>query len=95
MTIMNLKVKESPITKSGVARIHINKLKKLGVNAGKDIAVTRGNGSILVHIYADELIEEEMISLRPSDRKKLKVKYGDNVSVEPFIGIRDKFKSIF
>ncbi len=95
MFILNLKVKESPITKTGVARIHTTKLKQLGVNPGKDIAVSGGNGSILVHIYADDLIEEDMISLRPGDRKKLKVKFGDNVSVEPFIGIKEKLRSIF
>lgn len=91
---VKLKVKESPITKTGVARIHTNILKQLGVDPGKDLAVSRGNGSILVHIYADNLIEENMISLRPGDRNKLKVRSGDNVLVKPFLGIKDKFRSI-
>lgn len=93
--VIKLKVKESPITKTGVARIHTNILKQLGVDSGKDIAVSRGNGSILVHIYADDLIEKDMISLRPGDRKKLRVRYGDSVSVEPFISFKEKIKSVF
>jgi formylmethanofuran dehydrogenase subunit D len=93
--VINLKVKESPITKNGVARIHSEVLHKLGVDTGKNVAVSCGNGSILVHIYADNLIEKEMISLRPGDRKKLKVRSGDEVIITPFVGIKDKLKFSF
>jgi formylmethanofuran dehydrogenase subunit D len=93
--VINLKVKESPITKNGVARIHSELLQQLGVDIGKNVAVSCGNGSILVHIYADNLIEKNMISLRPGDRKKLRVRFGDEVVISPFIGIREKFKFRF
>ena len=93
--VINLKVKESPITKNGVARIHLEVLQKLGIDIGKNIAVSCGNGSILVHIYADELIEQNMISLRPGDRKKLGVRSGDEVSITPFFGITDRLKKVF
>lgn len=93
--VITLKVKESPITKNGVARIHSDILQELGVNIGKNIAVSCGNGAILVHIYADNLIEKDMISLRPGDRKKLRVRYGDEVDISPFVGIKDKLRSGF
>ena len=83
-----LKVKESPITKNGVARVHSNVLKQLGLTQGKNIAISCGNGSILVHVYADTLIEEDMISLRPGDRRKLGVKYGNKVFIKPYSGVK-------
>jgi len=89
---ISLKVKESPITKNGVARIHSDILQQLGVDIGKNVAVSCGNGAILVHIYADNLIEKNMISLRPGDRKKLRVRSGDEVVISPFVGIKEKFK---
>jgi formylmethanofuran dehydrogenase subunit D len=92
--VINLKVKESPITKNGVARIHSNVLNQLGLKTGKNVAISTGNGSILVHIYADSLIEEDMISLRPGDRKKLGVKYGDTVLIKPFSGLNKNTNDI-
>ena len=83
-----LKVKESPITKNGVARVHSNVLNQLDLTQGKNIAISCGNGSILVHVYADILIEEDMISLRPGDRRKLGVKYGNKVFIKPYSGIK-------
>jgi hypothetical protein len=89
-----LKVKESPIIRNGVARIHTKVLNKLGLTPGKNGAISCGNGSILVHIYADTLIEENMISLRPGDRKKLGVKSGENVSLSPYSSIKNKLNDI-
>ena len=89
---IRLKVKESPITKNGIARVHIDTLQKLGIQTGKNVAVSCGNGSILVHIYADDLIEKHSISLRPGDRRKLKVRSGDEVSIVPFVGIKERFR---
>lgn len=93
--VVNLKVKESPITKNGIARIHSEILQQLGMDTGKNVAVSCGNGSILVHIYADNLIERNMISLRPGDRKKLRVRAGDEVQISPFVGIKDRVKKMF
>ena len=92
---INLKVKESPITRNGVARIHTNVLNQLGLSPGKNIAISCGNGSILVHIYADNLIEEDKISIRPGDRKKLGVRSGDSVSLSQHITIKNKFNEMF
>jgi formylmethanofuran dehydrogenase subunit D len=92
---LNLVVKESPITKNGIARIHKDAIRQLGIKPGKNIAVSCGNGSVLVHVYADTLIEKDMISLRPGDRKKLRVRSGDKVSVAPHINLKNKLKSIF
>jgi formylmethanofuran dehydrogenase subunit D len=93
--VLNLVVKESPITKNGIARIHKDTIEQLGIKPGKNIAVSCGNGSILVHVYADTLIEKDMISLRPGDRKKLSVRSGDKVSITPHLKIKDRLGSIF
>ena len=89
---IRLKVKESPITKNGIARVHTDILQKLGVDTGKNVAVSCGNGSILVHIYADYMMEKNTISLRPGDRRKLRVRSGDEVSIIPFEGIKERFQ---
>ena len=65
--VSKLIVKESLISKSGVARIHENVLKQLGVDSGKSIVVSSDNGSILINVYADTLIDKNKISLRPAD----------------------------
>ena len=92
---INLKVKESPITKNGVARININVLKKLDLSAGKKIAVSCGDGSLLLHVYADNLIDEDKISIRPGDRKKLGVKSGDKVILSPHSKIKNKLNNLY
>jgi formylmethanofuran dehydrogenase subunit D len=84
LLVTKLQVKESPIEKSGVSRIHISVLKDLGVEVGNTIVVSSDNGSILVHVYADTLIEENKISLRPVDRKKLGVVGEDEVAIAPY-----------
>ncbi|UCH88702.1 MAG: hypothetical protein JSV49_10690 [Thermoplasmata archaeon] len=84
--VTKLQVKESPIAKSGVSRIHISVLENLGIEVGNTIVVSSDNGSILVHVYADTLIEENKISLRPADRKKLGVRGGYEVAIAPHKG---------
>ena len=66
-----------------MARISDNVLEKLGVDEGHSIVVSTEKKSILVTIYGDQLIEDELISLRPGDRKKLHVSKGDKVSLSP------------
>ena len=79
---IDLEVKESYIEgEDGVARINDNTLRKLGAEEGHSITVSAEKKSILVTIYGDNLIEDNLISLRPGDRKKLKVSKGDKVSL--------------
>ena len=79
---IDLEVKESFIEgEDGVARISDEILKKLGAEEGHSITVSSEEKSILITIYGDKLIEDNLISLRPGDRKKLKVSKGDKVSL--------------
>ena len=79
---VDLEVKESYIEgEDGVARISDKILKQLGAEEGHSITVSAEKKSILVTIYGDNLIEDNLISLRPGDRKKLKVSKGDKVSL--------------
>lgn len=79
---IELKVKESFIEgEDGVARINEKVLKKLNAEEGHSITVETEENSILVTIYGDNLIETNLISLRPGDRKKLEVSQGDIVKV--------------
>jgi len=79
---IDLEVKESFIEgEDGVARISDKILKKLGAEEGHSITISAEEKSILVTIYGDKLIEDTLISLRPGDRKKLKVSKGDKVSL--------------
>ena len=79
---IDLDVKESHIEgEDGVARISDTILKKLGAEEGHSIVVSSEEDEILVTIYGDKLIEDNLISLRPGDRKKLQVSNGDKVSL--------------
>jgi hypothetical protein len=48
--------------------------------------------SVLVTIFGDKLIEDDLISLRPGDRKKLKVSKGDRVTLSLSKSLTDSFK---
>jgi formylmethanofuran dehydrogenase subunit D len=77
---LSLDVKESHIEgEDGVARINDNLLAKLGAEEGHSIEVAHESKAILVTIFGDNMIEENLISLRPGDRKKLGVSQGDKV----------------
>jgi formylmethanofuran dehydrogenase subunit D len=80
---ITLEVKESHIEgEDGVARINDSVLKKLGAEEGHSIEVSSEEDSILVTIYGDKIIEKNLISLRPGDRKKLEVSQGDKVTLK-------------
>lgn len=80
---LTLEVKESHIEgEDGVARINDKVLKNLGAEEGHSIEVSSEEDSVLVTIFGDKLIEENLISLRPGDRKKLEVSQGDKVTLK-------------
>ena len=79
---IELEVKESYIEgEDGVARINDEVLEKLNAEEGHSVVVESEEDSILVTIYGDNLIESNLISLRPGDRKKLEVSQGDKVKI--------------
>jgi formylmethanofuran dehydrogenase subunit D len=91
--IIELQVKESYIEgEDGVARIHDDVLKKLNAEEGHSIIVESEEDSILVTIYGDNLIDANLISLRPGDRKKLEVSNGDKVKISLSKSFGDSIK---
>jgi formylmethanofuran dehydrogenase subunit D len=81
---IELVVKESPIeAKDGVARINEAVLKQLGVEEGHSVVTTAGEKSLLLTVFADNLIEKNMISIRPGDLERLGIGTGDKVQLEP------------
>lgn len=81
---LSLEVKESHIEgENGVARINDTMLTKLGAEEGHSIEVASESDEILVTIFGDKMIEENLISLRSGDRKKLGVSQGDKVTLKP------------
>jgi formylmethanofuran dehydrogenase subunit D len=81
---LELIVKESPIeAEDGVARINDAVLKKLGAEEGHSIQTSTDEKTVLLTVYADKLIDQDKISIRPDDREKLGVMEGDKVTISP------------
>ena len=86
--VLSLIVVESSIPVGGVARMHKNSLEVLGINDGEYVIMSAGKSSILVKAYGDLFIMENEISVRPADRRKLRVAEGDDISVTQYKKIR-------
>jgi formylmethanofuran dehydrogenase subunit D len=81
---IELEVEESPIeAEDGVVRIHEAVLQQLGAEEGHSIVTRTDEKSLLLTVYADKMIDKNLISIRPSDREKLAVSRGDKVTVSP------------
>ena len=81
---IELEVEESPIeAEDGIVRIHEAVLQQLGAEEGHSIVTSTDEKSLLLTVYADKMIDKNLISIRPSDREKLAVSAGDKVTVSP------------
>ena len=76
-----MKTKRSRISGSGIARVHLNSLEKLGIPSGSVVSVAYRDKTVKLVVFGDTLIGEEDIRLREKDINKLGVKKGDYVSV--------------
>ena len=89
---LTLVVKASPIKgEGGVARIHDDILKQLGVEEGKSIAVSSESDSILLTIYGDKIIDKKQISIREEDTEKLGVSDGETVKLNIHKTMKESF----
>lgn len=86
---IELVVVESKISMGGVARIHVTVLNRLGLKSGDHAVVRCGQRSIIVKVFGDSIIDEGEISLRVKDRRRLGVREGDYVTIEPYIKLKD------
>ncbi len=78
---LELVVVGSKISVGGVARIHENVLKQLGIKSGDHVVVGFKDKSVLVKAFGDRIIDEGEISLRSRERDRLGVREGDYASV--------------
>ena len=85
-----LKVRKSPVRFRGSARVHNSVLEKIGSTKKDQVAIISDKKTILRTFFADDLIEEDIIVLRPIAMKQLGVKEGEEVVV----GSRDVVKDI-
>jgi len=80
---VKLKVKRSPISGSGIARVHSSVLKKGDFIEGKPHFVQKADRKRVMRLVADEIMDKGKISLRQKDMNKLKVSEGDEVTLLP------------
>lgn len=84
---VDLMVKRSPISGSGIARVHVSVLTMVEVEEGKPALLRHGNNERVVRLVADEMMDEGKVSLRQKDLEKLRVKAGETVKLLPLKGV--------
>ena len=89
-----LVVRKSAISGGGIARVHISVLEDMGIEPGENIVVRSGNRAIIVKVFGDNLVEKGDIRLRAKDMKRLGVKKGDRVEIEPLIPLIPRVKKV-
>lgn len=90
MEDVDLMVKRSPISGSGIARVHVSVLQMVKVEEGKPALLRRGTKERVVRLVADEMMEKGKVSLRQKDLERLRVKAGDMVTLLPLKGVGSK-----
>jgi len=88
----SLKVRESDIKRVGVVRVNDEVLKKLGVEEGERVVITREELMILRKAYGDKSVKKDEIFLRPTAREELGVNEGDIVKVEDYETLGEDIK---
>ena len=80
---LTLRVKVSRVSTTGTLRINVHTLEKLEMREGEKLVVSGVNRKKTLITYADELINEDTISIRKEDMESLAVEEGENVIVYP------------
>lgn len=90
---IKLKVKKSPISGSGIARVHIAILDEdKGIEETKPVLIESKDANRVLRLVADDIMESGWISLRQKDMDKLRVSEGDEVTVTPIKGVEKLLK---
>jgi len=87
---ITLKVKRSPISGSGIIRVHESVLEGTALAEAKPALLRKGRYEVVVRIVADDLMARGMVSLRQKDMERLRVKEGGEVVLLEYVGIRNK-----
>lgn len=90
MDSVDLMVKRSPISGSGIARVNVSVLTMVKVEEGKPALLRHGNKERVVRLVADEMMDKGKVSLRQKDLEKLRVKAGEMVTLLPLKGVGSK-----
>lgn len=85
---IGLSVKKSGIAGSGIARIHSDAARRIGIKSGETIEIWKGKKWIMAKAVADRLVGKKEVSLRPGDMKKLSVKEEEKVTLSEHIPVK-------
>ena len=85
---VELIVKRSPISGSGIARVHTEVLENSEFQEGKPVVIVSKEGKKRVmRLVADSIMEKGKISLRQKDLDKLSIRSDDRIRILPYKGI--------
>jgi arginine/ornithine N-succinyltransferase beta subunit len=85
---IKLIVKKSPISGSGIARVHVGILEEVkGIEETKPVLVESKETARVLRLVADDIMERGRISLRQKDMNKLRVSEGEEVTLSPVKGV--------
>ncbi len=87
-----LRVRKSDIERKGVIRLNDEVLKKLGVEEGEQVVISKDEKIIIRKAFGDESVKKDEIFLRPQAREELSVKEGDKVKVEDYETLSEDLK---
>ena len=80
---IELIVRKSPISGSGIARGHSSIIDRPEFNEGKVALIEKEKYYRVLRLVADSMMMKGRISIRQKDMDKLKVKEGDKVKMLP------------
>mgnify|MGYP001032618953 FL=1 len=84
---VRLRVKRSPISGSGIGRVHTSVLKMGDFEEGKAVEVSFEDNKRILRLVADDRMDKGKISLRQKDMDKLKTVEGNEVILNPISGM--------
>ena len=89
---ISLKIRKSDIERVGVVRVNDEILKKIGVEEGERVVISKDEKMILRKAFCDESVKKDEIFLRPTAREELDIKEGDEVKVEDYETLGEEIK---
>ena len=92
---IELMVRKSPISGSGIARVHITILDLPEFTEGKVALFQNGNHRKVLRLVGDRMMTKGRVSLRKKDMDSLKVREGGKVTLLPVVNIGDRIKDRF
>ncbi len=89
---ISLKVRKSDIERVGVVRVNDEVLKKLGVEEGERVVISKNEQMVLLKAFGDKTVKKDEIFIRLKARDELDVKEGDKVKVEDYETLGEDIK---